>query len=86
MFAALATGGQLHVPAADVVTDPAGVARWVAAAGIDFVKAVPGHLAALGAGAGLGAVLPGRSVVLGGEAAPAGWAGELGRITDRDRC
>ena len=45
--------------------------------GIDYLKAVPSHLAALAAGAGLARVLPGRSLVLGGEAATPGLAASL---------
>jgi amino acid adenylation domain-containing protein len=77
IFTALAAGGQLHVAREGLVTDAAGVAGWVAAAGIEYLKAVPSHLAALGSGAGLAAVLPRRSLVLGGEGFPAGWAGQL---------
>ncbi|MET7511612.1 amino acid adenylation domain-containing protein [Streptomyces albidoflavus] len=44
--------------------------------GIEFVKAVPSHLAALSS-AGVEGVLPARSLVLGGEAASASWVGEL---------
>ncbi|MFJ2315077.1 condensation domain-containing protein, partial [Streptomyces sp. NPDC087846] len=38
---------------------------------------MPSHLAALSAAGGLGGVLPARSLVLGGEAAPASWVREL---------
>jgi acyl-coenzyme A synthetase/AMP-(fatty) acid ligase/acyl carrier protein len=41
------------------------------------VKAVPSHLAALATGVDLARVLPAKSLVLGGEAAPIGWLGEL---------
>jgi thioesterase domain-containing protein len=44
---------------------------------IDHFKAVPSHLVALTAAVGVEALLPAQSVVLGGEAAPAGWLEEL---------
>ncbi|MEV4449885.1 amino acid adenylation domain-containing protein [Streptomyces mirabilis] len=77
VFASLVTGGELHVLEGDAVTDPVAVAGYVAEHGIDYVKAVPSHLAALGAVGGVEGVLPGRSLVLGGEAASAAWVGEL---------
>ena len=78
LFTALATGGVLHVLDADVVTDPVAVAGYLAGYGVDFLKAVPGHLAALGAGpGGPGGVLPGRSLVLGGEAADPAWLAQV---------
>ncbi|MDL4820040.1 non-ribosomal peptide synthase/polyketide synthase [Actinomadura opuntiae] len=65
LFAALAKGGELHVLDEDAATDPDAVAAYVRAHAIEFMKVVPSHLAALGASA----VLPARSLVLGGEAA-----------------
>ncbi len=76
VFVSLATGGQLHILAAESVMDPVAVAGYLAAHRIDHLKAVPSHLAALSA-AGMEEVLPGRSVVLGGEAASPGWVREL---------
>ena len=77
IFTALTAGGVLHVLDPDLVTDPAAVAGWLAGNGIDFLKAVPSHLMVLAAGCGLGGVLPGRSLVLGGEAADPSWVAEL---------
>ncbi len=77
IFTALASGGVLHVLDPDLVTDPAAVAGWLAGNGIDFLKAVPSHLMVLAAGCGLGGVLPGRSLVLGGEAADPAWVAGL---------
>ena len=75
---ALATSGVLHILNPDMVTDPAAVARYLAGRAIDYMKAVPSHLAALAGGAaGLAGVLPGRSLVLGGEATPPSLAAEL---------
>ncbi|MFE9421944.1 amino acid adenylation domain-containing protein [Kitasatospora sp. NPDC006697] len=76
LFASLVFGGELHVLPAEAATDAVAVAEYVAAEGIEFMKVVPSHLAALGSG-GLARVLPGRSLVLGGEAASPAWVGEL---------
>ncbi|WNM31445.1 non-ribosomal peptide synthase/polyketide synthase [Streptomyces sp. Li-HN-5-11] len=77
VFASLTSGGELHVLAEEAVTDPALVAGYLAEHHIDFVKAVPSHLAALASVAGVEGVLPARSLVLGGEAAPSGLVREL---------
>ncbi|MEE1810997.1 non-ribosomal peptide synthetase, partial [Streptomyces sp. BE133] len=76
VFASLATGGELHVLDEGAVTDPQAVAAYLSAHRIDHFKAVPSHLAALSA-AGVEAVLPGRSLVLGGESASPALAAEL---------
>jgi amino acid adenylation domain-containing protein len=73
VFASLASGGELHILDEEAVTDPAVVSAYLAEHGIDFLKAVPSHVAALGAGA----VLPAKSLVLGGEAASPALVGEL---------
>jgi len=77
LFGSLTTGGELHVLDADAAVDPAAVAGYLADHRIEIVKAVPSHLAALGAVAGLPAVVPAAALVLGGEAAEPGWAGRL---------
>ncbi len=77
VFGALASGGTLHVLDAAGVMEPATVARYLAALAIDYLKVVPSHLAALAAGCGVAAVVPGRSLVLGGEAAATAWVREL---------
>ncbi|MEU6222077.1 amino acid adenylation domain-containing protein, partial [Streptomyces sp. NPDC047022] len=77
VFASLAHGGELHVLDEAAVTDPVRVGAYFAEHGIDHVKVVPSHLAALGGAGGLERVLPAGSVVLGGEAASPGWVGEL---------
>ncbi|GAA3089119.1 amino acid adenylation domain-containing protein [Nonomuraea salmonea] len=76
LLAALVSGGRLHVLDADQVTDPAAVAAGLAEQRIDHFKAVPSHLAALGT-SGLERVLPGRSLVLGGEAGAPEWVARL---------
>ena len=80
IFTALGTGGVLHVLDPDLVTDPGAVAGWLATRAVDYLKAVPSHLMVLAAGCGLGGVLPGRSLVLGGEAADPGWVAELASV------
>src|SRR6202453_4269673 len=77
VFASLATGGVLHVLDPGTVTDPEAVAGYLAEHRIDYVKAVPSHWAALTAAAGPRRLMPGRSLVLGGEAAPPGWAAQM---------
>ncbi|WP_189317797.1 non-ribosomal peptide synthetase, partial [Streptomyces brasiliensis] len=77
VFASLVTGGQLHVLDAELATDPEAVARYVAEERVDHIKVVPSHLATLTAAVGVEALLPAGSVVLGGEAAQAGWVKEL---------
>ncbi|MBT2212351.1 non-ribosomal peptide synthetase, partial [Actinomadura sp. NEAU-AAG7] len=77
VFASLATGGELHILPEEAVTDPAAVSGYLVEHGIDYVKAVPSHLAALSSVAGVRNVLPARSLVLGGEAASPEWVREL---------
>ncbi|MFF5176366.1 amino acid adenylation domain-containing protein [Micromonospora sp. NPDC000089] len=77
VFASLATGGQLHILTAEAVTDPSAVAEYLASHRIDYVKVVPSHLTALASAGGMPQVLPGTSLVLGGEAAPPGLVQDL---------
>ena len=77
LFTSLVSGGVVHVPGPGAVTDPVAVAGLVARCGIDYLKVTPSHLAALAAAGGLGGLVPGRVLVLGGEAAAPGWAAEL---------
>jgi len=77
IFASLVTGGVLHILDPGTVTDPDAVAGYLAGRGIDYMKVVPSHLAALGSSEGLARLFPARALVLGGEAAPPGLAGEL---------
>jgi amino acid adenylation domain-containing protein len=68
IYAALCSGGTLHVIAQDRLTDPAALAEYCVQQPIDCLKIVPSHLAAL-LSAGSGAtILPRRRLVLGGEA------------------
>ncbi|MFJ3928582.1 amino acid adenylation domain-containing protein, partial [Streptomyces sp. NPDC090022] len=84
VFASLTTGGVLHVVDEAAVTDPSAVSAYVAEHAIDHLKVVPSHLAALSSVVGVGGVLPARSLVLGGEAAPAALVRDLvGHAGDR---
>ncbi|MFJ8335910.1 amino acid adenylation domain-containing protein, partial [Streptomyces sp. NPDC094437] len=73
VFASLASGGVLHVLGEEMVTDPAAVGAYLVEHGIECLKAVPSHVAALG----VGALESLRTLVLGGEAAPASLVDEL---------
>ncbi|MBE1489196.1 non-ribosomal peptide synthetase [Plantactinospora soyae] len=77
VFVSLATGGQLHVLDEAAVVNPGAVAGYLAEHDIDCVKAVPSHLMALSAAEPAERLLPARSLVLGGEAAPVEWLGEF---------
>jgi len=77
ILTSLVTGGALHVLDPEMVVDGGAVAEYLAGYGIDYVKMVPSHLAALGSEDALARLIPARGLVLGGEAAPVGWAREL---------
>jgi len=77
ILTSLVTGGVLHIVDAGAVVDPASVARYVRARGIDYLKAVPSHLVALAAADGLDGLLPARTLLLGGEGSPAEWIGDV---------
>jgi amino acid adenylation domain-containing protein len=68
LFPPLVTGGVLHVIAEELTTDPDALGAYFAREGIDCLKIVPSHLAALLAAAQPGRVLPRTLLVLGGEA------------------
>ena len=77
VYVSLATGGVLHVLGEGLATDPGAVAGYLARGGIDYLKVVPSHLAALAGPGGVAGLLPGRTLMLGGEAASPGWVREL---------
>ncbi len=77
VYVSLVTGGVLHVLAEGLAADPHAVAGYLAESGIDYLKVVPSHLAALAGPGGLAGLLPGRTLMLGGEAASPEWAREL---------
>ena len=84
IFTSLAAGGTLHILAPDQVTDPAAVTGYLAGQQIDYLKAVPSHLAALAGPAGTGPLIPARALVLGGESASPAWvSGLLAAAGDR---
>jgi len=72
LFPALTTGGTLHIPGEDVVTDGGRFARFMHDAGIDYLKIVPSHLQALLEGQP--DALPRRALILGGESTATAWA------------
>ncbi|WP_052134609.1 type I polyketide synthase [Sphingomonas sp. 37zxx] len=74
-LAALATGGCLYLVAEPVCLDDAAFAKFMAESAIDHLKITPSHLAAL-TSAGR-AVLPRRTLVLGGESAQSAWVDRL---------
>jgi amino acid adenylation domain-containing protein/non-ribosomal peptide synthase protein (TIGR01720 family)/FkbM family methyltransferase len=68
-FAALATGGALHLPSEDEVRDGDLLGEYFRRHGIDCLKIVPSHLAALLSCARPELLMPRRRLILGGEAA-----------------
>ena len=68
IFPALCKAGTLHLIAEDVSADPDRLAEYFKKHEIDCLKIVPTHLAALLSAADPAAILPRRSLVLGGEA------------------
>ncbi|ACC81844.1 non-ribosomal peptide synthetase [Nostoc punctiforme] len=69
IFAALCTGGCLHVLSAECATDSAALAKYCRTHPIDCLKIVPSHLATLLAAAPSDSILPRQQLILGGEAA-----------------
>ncbi|MEU7991084.1 MFS transporter [Streptosporangium canum] len=74
-YLCLMTGGALHL----IPSRTAGpeLAAYFRGHGIDYLKITPSHLAALLADATPAELLPRKLLILGGEAAPWGWAAEL---------
>jgi amino acid adenylation domain-containing protein len=68
LFPSLATGGCLHLLGEALTTDPDAFAAYLQREGIDCLKIVPSHLAALLSAAHPDQVLPRKLLVLGGEA------------------
>jgi len=77
LFAALVSGGVLHLIARDRVAQPAALGAYFAEHRIDFFKAAPSHFAALLAGPRPEQVMPRRLLMLGGEASRRDWVREL---------
>src|SRR5204863_9167747 len=71
IFASLCSGGSLHVVTQDLGSNPEAFATYVHRYGIDCLKIVPAHLAALLTTSSWTNLLPRKRLVLGGEAC--GW-------------
>ncbi|WP_283133517.1 non-ribosomal peptide synthetase [Rhizohabitans arisaemae] len=79
-FGALLSGGTLHLVSANRAADAAWVSAHLRREGIDYLKITPSHLAALRAGdPDPAALLPRRTLILGGEASRWEWVRELRR-------
>ena len=70
IFCALASGGCVQVLDYETITSAEAFARWAEQHPIDVLKIVPSHLSALLAGKHARAILPRRTLILGGEAFP----------------
>ncbi|MDQ8021456.1 MAG: amino acid adenylation domain-containing protein [Moraxellaceae bacterium] len=68
VWAALSTGGEIHVLSHDEAVDPLRYATYFRTHGIDVIKMVPSHFKALMDGAPLADIVPRRLLVLAGEA------------------
>ncbi|GAB2480083.1 hypothetical protein GCM10027030_12700 [Luteococcus sediminum] len=77
LFSSLGTGGELHLVDKDTAVDADAVSELIRLREIDYVKIVPTHLGALMRVVGADALMPRRSLVLGGEAAPRSQVAEL---------
>ena len=80
IFTSLSTGGVLHAVGREVATDPRAAAGYLAANGIDYLKLVPSHLAALAGGVPLGELVPASFLMLGGEPVPAALVAGLASV------
>ncbi|MFI7694540.1 amino acid adenylation domain-containing protein [Nonomuraea sp. NPDC049655] len=70
VFGALTTGGTVHLLPRETAMDPTAFADYLTHHQVDVVKCVPSHLELLASGGDLAAVLPGRLLILAGEACP----------------
>jgi amino acid adenylation domain-containing protein len=77
LLASLVSGGCLYLLNPELAADPVAVEAFVAGREIDYLKIVPSHLMALAGEDRLAGLLPGRTLILGGEAASPGWLREL---------
>jgi len=83
IFAALASGGTLHMVPDDIRLDGRLYAEYAAREAIDVLKIAPSHMEALMNSGGAAAVLPPRDLVIGGE--PLRWD-MVRRIEAAGRC
>ena len=77
VFPALATGGCLHVISQERAENQARLAEYFDREGIDVLKIVPSHLAALQTGQHPERVMPRARLILGGEPSRADWIDRL---------
>jgi amino acid adenylation domain-containing protein/non-ribosomal peptide synthase protein (TIGR01720 family) len=82
LFPALVSGGTLHVISAARAGDPEAFAEYAEAMGIDCLKIVPSHFAALTAGERPERAMPRRRLVLGGEASRMAWVREIAALRE----
>ena len=80
VFAALCSGGCLHVLTQERVADPYSLADYCTHHAIDCLKIVPSHLAALQTAPHPEDILPRRLLLLGGEASRSDWVESLQRL------
>ncbi len=81
VFPALATGGCLHVVSAERAQHQAKLSAYFDRHGIDVLKIVPSHLAALQTGEHPERVMPRRHLILGGEPSQSAWVATLQRMS-----
>ena len=70
VFGALWSGGTLHVAGAEMVRDPAALADFLDGSGVDYLKIVPRHFAALLHSPDAGRLLPRCALLFGGDVLP----------------
>ncbi|HYY41567.1 MAG TPA: amino acid adenylation domain-containing protein, partial [Pyrinomonadaceae bacterium] len=80
LWAALTTGGVLHIVAPERATDATALAAYFKQHQIDYFKTAPSHLAALQATGDAAQVMPRHLLMLGGEALSARLAEQLRRV------
>lgn len=73
LFPALLTGGELHLVSRADALDAGRLGRYVRENAIDALKIAPSHLRALAAAPGFADLLPGKLLVIGGEASAWAW-------------
>src|SRR5579864_5835853 len=74
IYPALVSGGELHVIGEELGMDGEELGRYMEREGIDYLKIVPSHLLGLQGVKGGEKVMPGRVLVVGGEASRWKWA------------
>ncbi len=77
LFPALLSGGSLHLISQERASDPEALGEYFQREGIDCLKIVPSHLAALLSGTDPERLMPRKRLVLGGEASRLEWVERL---------